>query len=173
MEEEKFGKTAKTTYLICYSIFLAVGLLFSVLGAVVLFTGPDNSNELPVFAYFFLVFGIVLTLMSIGWLIYFITLPQYAITYKNGKLIFRNKIECTPVQLESVQAKGGGLDGALFNFGRIIYFVNGKKYKLGFIHDANAVVKKLYEIKARYEVLQNIEKKKAENAEVQTGDING
>ena len=158
--EEKLGKSPRTTYIIAYSLFLASGLFFGAISVFAILM-DNNPVEFPAWAYFGSVFGFVLAGVSIFLLIYFIRLPEYAITYKDGKLYFRNKLVCTPAELENFNSKGGGVDGAVFGFGRLIVVVNGKRYKFNYVNDVGGVVARLYAIKAEYTVQQHIAQNKA------------
>lgn len=156
--EEKFGKSARVLYIVSYSICIAVSLLLLVgLGAVLLVLGQ-------LFGWFFIGLGIILLGASIFWLVYFIKMPPYTVIYKDGKLNFRNKVECTPDELDSYQMREFGVDGAMFGFGKLIVTINGKQYKFNYVYGGNAVVQRLYTIKVEYAVQQNIAKKNAEAA---------
>lgn len=161
--EEKFGKSAKVLYIVSYAIIIAVSLLFVVgLGVAILVLADADMQFM---GWSLVAFGAILAGVSIFWLVYFIRMPLYTVTYKDGKLNFRNKVECTPLELEKFEHKGNwGLDGSIFNFGRIFIYVNGKRYKFNFIYNAESVVQRLYTIKVEYIVQQNIAKQKAEAA---------
>lgn len=163
MEEEKFAKAPRTTYIIIFAVYIAAGLMALACGIVWVI-----ADSLKPIGWIFLFMGMFLPVMSVIWLIYFIRLPQYAITYKDGKLYFRNKLICTPAELENFSNKGGGLDGALLSFGRLFVWVHGKRYKFNYVIDVDSVVRRLFVIKAEYEVKQNIAQKTAE-----AGDENG
>lgn len=144
MNEEKIAKSVKTLYIITYAILLVIGFGWLAIGAFMLSVGDE---EMLAFGYFWIVLGIFEVVASVCYLVYFIRMPEYSIIYKDGKLNFRNKLECTPDQLDYIEAKGGGLDGAIFSFGRIVVYVGGKKYNFRFIQDAQYVANRLYELK--------------------------
>lgn len=144
MNEEKIGKSVKTLYIVTYSILIVVGIIWLALGALVKSAGDEEASALGLLL---IILGVIFIALSVIYLIYFIRLPEYSITYKDGKLNFRNKLECTPAQLEYVLARGGGLDGAIFSFGKIVVSVNGKKYNFRFIQDAQFVANRLIELK--------------------------
>ena len=146
MNEEKFAKSARTPYIILYSIIIPISI-FIIGGGALLMLAVEESRGL---CAFLVVMGIFLLGGSIGWLIYFVRLPEYSITYKDGKLKFRNLVECTPLELDRYETKGLGIDGALFGFGRLFVYVNGKKYKLNHVYDTQDVTRRLYEIKVAY-----------------------
>lgn len=170
--EEKIGKSARTLYIVTYSIIIAVSMLLMVgLGAAAVAFGEP-------FGWFLVGFGVILTGISIFWLVYFIKLPPYTVTYKDGILNFRNKVECTPAELDSYQPRSLGIDGALFNFGKLIVTIKGKVYKFNYVYEVNYVVQRLYAIKVEYTVKQDIAKRNAEgvtevNSEIETEEKNG
>lgn len=144
MNEEKIGKSVKTLYIITYAIMIALGVVWIFIGVPFLRT---DIEEAVMYGYFLIFLGVLFIVAGICWLIYFIMMPEYSITYKDGKLYFRKKLECTPAQLERVEAKGGGIDGAIFSFGRIVVYVGGKKYNFRFIQDAQYVANRLLQLK--------------------------
>ncbi len=154
MNEEKIAKSVKTLYIITYSIMIILGIIWMGVGAI-FFTASNAVEEFSIIGYVWVVLGVFFTAAGIGWLIYFIKMPEYSITYKDGKLNFRNKLECTPAQLDYIEAKGGGIDGAIFSFGRIVVYVNGQKYNFKFIQDAQYVANRLYELKNGSTAMQN------------------
>lgn len=166
--EEKFGKTARVLYIVFYSIIIPVCLLFFVgIGALLIATSPD----LLIMGVFLIVLGVGVGGASIGWLVYFIKMPQFVITYKDGKLNFRNKVECTPVELDSYQQKGFNLDGAIFGFGKLLITVKGQSYKFRYVYNVNEVIQRLYTIKLEYTMQQEIARRNAEAAQkVESGD---
>lgn len=151
--EEKFAKSVRTPYIITYSIFIPFGLLLAVGGIFLYLKVAVEETQVMFLTLCFL--GAFLACASVGWLIYFIKMPEYSITYKDGKLNFRNKLECTPAQLEKIENRVWGLDSVVFGYGRVIVYVGGKKYRFNFIYGAQEVVKKLYMIKDMYAIAQN------------------
>lgn len=147
MNEEKFGKSVRTPYIVTYSIAIFLGLFLIGIGVISLLLISGKSSY---FAIYWILLGCVLLGSGIGWLIYFILLPEYSITYKAGKLYFRNKLECTPDRMEYIESKKWGLDSAIFNYGRVIVTVGGKKYKINFVYNAQDAVNRLYAIRNEY-----------------------
>lgn len=144
MNEEKIAKSVKTLYIITYAIMIAFGVVWLIIGVPFF---QSDIEEVIMFGIFIIIIGAIFVVGGICWLIYFIKMPEYSITYKDGKLNFRNKLECTPAQLDYIEAKGGGLDGAIFSFGRIVVYVGGKKYNFRFIQDAQYVANRLLQLK--------------------------
>jgi len=155
MEEEKIAKSVKTLYVITYSIFIVLGIFWIILGAVFIKGNKNAVEDWSFFGWFFISLGVIFIVLSVGWLVYFIKMPEYSIMYKDGKLNFRNKLICTPAELDRIEAKGGGLDGAIFSFGRIVVYSGGKKYNFRFIQDAQYVASKLYVLKNGEEAKHN------------------
>lgn len=161
--EEKFAKSVRTPYIISYSIFIPVGILLAVGGIFFYLNFAVEETQVIFLTLCFL--GVFLAGASVGWLIYFIKMPEYSITYKDGKLNFRNKLVCTPAQLEKIESRGWGLDSAIFGYGRIIVYGGGRKYRFNFIYGAQEVVKKLYMIKDMYAIAQAAAYRNAQAAE--------
>lgn len=151
MNEEKFGKAVRTLYIVTYSILIVLSLFWSGIGALICVALKEEG----LLGIFFIVLGIIMLGLSIGYLVYFIRLPEYSITYKDGKLNFRNKLECTPDRLENIESRTWGLDGAIFDYGRIIVTVDGEKYKFNFISKPQEAVNRLYAIRNEYIAAQN------------------
>ena len=146
MNEERLGKSVRTIYIVTYSIAIFLALFMIGLGvSSILFI-----KGWLYFGLFWIAFGLILLGGSIAWLVYFIKLSEYSITYKDGKLYFRNKLECTPDSLENIEWRTWGIDGAIFNYGRIIVTVGGAKYKFNFISSPQEAVNRLYAIKNEY-----------------------
>jgi len=176
--EEIIATTKRSMYIICYIIFLILGVFFCVIGLLFAIAGGklSESGE-TAFGWFFFVFGVMLVIMSICYLIYFAKMPKNAITFKDGKLNFMNKVECLPTEVDSWQASDHGLDGALFNFGKLNVVINGKQYKFKYIDNAKNVPARLYTLKMEYAMKAEIAKKadkepaeKAEEAVAQTAE---
>ena len=151
MNEEKFGKAVRTLYIVTYSILIVLSLFWSGIGALICVALKEEG----LLGIFFIVLGLIMLGLSIGYLVYFIRLPEYSITYKDGKLYFRNKLECTPDRLENIESRTWGLDGAIFDYGRVIVTVAGEKYKFNFISKPQEAVNRLYAIRNEYIAAQN------------------
>ncbi len=134
-------------YIISYSICIVLGLFMVGIGAITLVALGSDGLFIGLFLMFL---GLFLLGASIYWLIYFIRLPEYSITYKDGKLNFRNKLECTPDRLQDITGGSWGIDGAIFSYGRITVTVDGKKYKFNFISNQQEVINRLYAIRNEY-----------------------
>ena len=162
-EGEQFGKSARVAYIVMYAIIIPISLLFFVGFGAFLIVLAEGS-EYSYIGIILIVAGVILAGLSIFWLVYFIKMPPYTVTYKDGILNFRNKVQCTPAELDSYETKSFGVDGAMFGFGKLIVNINGKIYKFGYVRDVESVVQKLYVIKVQYSVQQNIAKRNAEAA---------
>lgn len=162
--EEVIAKSVRTLYIITYSILLVMGGIFIAAGA--FFTFFDEEIII-VYGWIAIVLGIIIILGSIGYLIYFIRMPKDAVKLKDGKLYFRNGVVCTPTELTDFKSKTMGLDGSLFGFGKIIFSVNGKEYKLRFVDKADATVKRLFMLKAECSVKEHIAKEQEANKNLQ------
>lgn len=173
--EEKFGKSARVLYIVTYSITIPLSLLIFV-GFGALLTA--YQSDLLVLGVFLIALGVILAGVSIGWLVYFIKMPPYTVTYKDGILNFRNKVQCTPAELDSYEKRNLNLDGEIFGFGKLFVNINGKRYKFGYVYDVESVLQRLYTIKVEYAVQQNIANRKEETVaevtnETETEEKNG
>ena len=153
--EEVIAKSAKSLYIVTYSIFLVFGLILTAVGALT-FSFVDEQ-EAVIFGGVFTALGAVLFIMSVAYLIYFIKMSPDAIKLKDGKLYFRNGVVGAPSEIDYCRAKGMGLDGAMFDFGKLFISVNGKEFKLNFVYKTNEVVNRLFLLKAQSTVQANIE----------------
>lgn len=156
--EEVIAKTAKKLYLICYPIFIVIGAFFIGGGAFVLTQGND---DLQVIGWMLTVLGAVMVVMSIVYIIYFAKMPANAITFRDDKLYFSNGTVCSPTEVNTCRAAGGGVDGALFDFGKLFVTVNGKEFKFKYIQHVGGAVNRLFMLKAQYEVKENIARRQA------------
>ena len=129
MNEEKIGKYVKTMYIITYSVFLAVGLIFTVIGVISLIGAlaaldGEAVNYTILLGVLLIVLGLIIVVGGIFWLVYFIRLPESPIVLKDGKLTFiKAGIQCSPTEVENFNTKSHGLDGAIFGFGKIFLTV--------------------------------------------------
>ncbi len=162
--EEVIAKSAKSLYIVTYSIFLVFGLILTAVGALT-FSFVDEQ-EAVIFGGVFTALGAVLFIMSVAYLIYFIKMSPDAIKLKDGKLYFRNGVVGAPSEIDYCRAKGMGLDGAMFDFGKLFISVNGKEFKLNFVYKTNEVVNRLFLLKAQSTVQANIEAKQNSETEV-------
>ncbi len=163
MNEEKIGKYVKTMYIITYGIFLAVGLIFTVIGVISLIgalAALDGKavNYTILLGVLLIVLGLIMVIGGIFWLVYFIKLPESPIILKAG-------VQCSPTEVENFNTKSHGLDGAIFGFGKILLTVRGQRIKIGFVNNPQAVIKRLYELKLEYSVKESIASKKTQNPE--------
>lgn len=164
--QEIIAKSAKTLYIVTYSIFLGFGALIVLIFSMLVGNlGEINEPEALGFSIFFIVMGVILIIASIIWLIYFIKMPVDAVKLCDGKLYFRNGIVCSPTELDNYSYKGGGVDGAIFDFGTLIITVKGNKFKLRFVKRAAAAVNRLHMLKAEYQVKEHIAKNSQSSAE--------
>lgn len=176
--EEIIATTKRSMYIICYIIFLILGVFFCVIGLLVAFAGGNlGESEETAVGWLLFAFGMIFIIMSICYLVYFAKMPKNAVTFKDGKLNFMNKVECLPTEVDSWQASDHGLDGALFNFGKLNVVINGKQYKFKFVDNAKNVPARLYTLKMEYAMKAEIAKKadkepteKAEEAVTETAE---
>ncbi len=159
--EEVIAKSAKTLYIVTYSIFLVFGIIVVGLGA--LLVALVGETEPTIFGGVLIGIGAIIIIAGVAWLVYFTKMPSDAIKLKDGKLYFRNGIVCVPTEVDYCKVKGMGLDGAMFDFGKLLISVNGKEFKLNFVCKTTAVVNRLFMLKAQGSVQANIASK--QNAE--------
>ena len=158
-------------YIITYGIFLAVGLIFTVIGVISLIgalAALDGKavNYTILLGVLLIVLGLIMVIGGIFWLVYFIKLPESPIILKDGKLTFiKAGVQCSPTEVENFNTKSHGLDGAIFGFGKILLTVRGQRIKIGFVNNPQAVIKRLYELKLEYSVKESIASKKTQNPE--------
>ena len=161
MEEEVIAKSVRTMYIILYPIIIVFGAVFLAIGAFMAF---NLSEDLAVFSWILCFLGIALVVASIVWLVYFCKMPKNAVTFKDGKLYFRNGTVCSPTEVDSVQAKFMSLDGEIFNFGKLFVTVRGVQFKLKYVANALAAANRIYMLKAEYSVKEHIEQNRQTDA---------
>ena len=171
--EEVIAKSAKTLYIVTYSIFLVFGIIVVGLGA--LLVALVGETEPTIFGGVLIGLGAIIIIAGVAWLVYFTKMPSESdgfvgsmilpreLVLKDGKLYFRNGIVCVPTEVDYCKVKGMGLDGAMFDFGKLLISVNGKEFKLNFVCKTTAVVNRLFMLKAQGSVQANIASK--QNAE--------
>ena len=162
--EEIIAKSAKSLYIVTYSIFLVFGILVVGLGA--LLVALVGETEPAIFGGVLIGLGAIIIIAGVAWLVYFIKMSPDAIKLKDGKLYFRNGVVCAPTEVDYCKVKGMGIDGAMFDFGKLLISVNGKEFKLNFVYKTNEVVNRLFLLKAQSTVQANIEAKQNAEREV-------
>ena len=165
--EEIIAKTAKKLYLIMYPICMVAGAIFTGIGAYMATADPEDMG---VIGWTLFALGAVIVVMSIVYTIYFAKMPTNAITFKDDKLHFSNGTVCSPTEVNTCRAAGGGLDGAMFDFGKLFVTVNGKEFKIKFVQNVSGVVNRIYMLKAQYEVKENIARQQATQQPAQSQD---
>ena len=162
--EEIIAKSAKSLYIVTYSIFLVFGILVVGLGA--LLVALVGETEPTIFGGVLIGLGAIIIIAGVAWLVYFIKMSPDAIKLQDGKLYFRNGVVCAPTEVDYCKVKGMGIDGAMFDFGKLLISVNGKEFKLNFVYKTNEVVNRLFLLKAQSTVQANIEAKQNAEREV-------
>lgn len=163
--EEVIAKTVRKIYINAYSLYILFGCLFTTMGAVM--ATVENSPSTTFMSLFFLILGSVILIFSVCWLIYFIKMPKVAIKLIDGNLHFCNGIVCSPLELEDFKMKSMGLDGSIFSFGKLFITVGGKQFKIKYVDKADAVVKRLFMLKAECSVKEHIAKEQEANKNLQ------
>lgn len=159
---------SKKNLLAAYIVFLVLGVVFCGIGAFLTVWLADLDTEIAS-GIIVIVCGVFLVSLGLGYVIYFARMPESFITIKEGKLHFWNGLECSPAEIDYCSSRGGGLDGAMFNYGRLIISVRHTEYKIRFVEDASGVVSKLNALKAQTMAVEEIQKHIAEkNAEETT-----
>lgn len=145
--EEIIAKSVRTLYIVTYSISIALGAFIMLMGVFMTTIVPEDIVGI---AWFVCVMGGVLIGASIAWLVYFCKMPQNAVTFRDGKLYFRNGTVCLPAEVDFIEAKTMLLDGALFNFGKLLVTVRGVRFQIKFVANSHAAANRIYMLKAQY-----------------------
>lgn len=162
--EEIIARTKRGLYIGTYIVCIFLSLFLVAFGAVCAVVAGKEVAEAAAVGWIFLALGLILLIANICWLVYFIKMPQVAISFKDGKLNFMNKVICAPTEVESWQTNEHGLDGALFNFGKLTVVINGTQYKFKFVDNAKGVPARLYSLKMEYAMKAEIAKKAEEES---------
>ena len=150
----------KKSYIACYIVVLVMGAVLLLTGALFLIMGLSKTQMQ--YGVIFLVIGVLLTGIGIGWTVYFARLPKAYITFKEGKFYFWNGMVCSPAEIDYCNVRGGGIDGAIFNYGKLIISVGGKVYKLKFVEDVSNVASQITALKAQAMAVESMQQHIAE-----------
>ncbi len=167
--ETVIAKTKKS-YLVCYIVILVCGVIMLLIGGLYLML--DLASDEFQFGVIFICIGVVFLGIGIFGTVWMARLPKNYITFKDGKFYFWKGLVCSPSEVDYCNCKGNGVDGAMFNFGRLIVSVGGTVYKMNFVEDANNVCAKINALKAQTMAVEEIQKhiadKKAEETAAET-----
>lgn len=161
---------SKKNLLAAYIVFLVLGVVFCGTGAFLTVWLSKLDTEF-VSGIIVIVCGVFLVGLGLGYVIYFARMPENLIIFKEGKLYFWNGIECSPAEMDYCNSRGGGLDGAMFNYGRLIISVKHTEYKIRFVEDASGVVSKLNALKAQTMAVEEIQKHISEKTSVENTEV--
>lgn len=155
----------KKSLIASYIILIVFGAIFAIIGVAALIFSDE-----PAIGAFLLSIGLLVMGAGIGWTVYFARLPKNYITFSEGKLRFYNGLECSPAEIDYCTASTWGLDGAIFNYGKLTMSVRSQELKFKFVVDVNAVSIKLNALKTECAAVESMkkyidEKKAAETAE--------
>ena len=158
---------SKKTMVVLYIILLVLGvflLLFS--ASDLIFPEYKTTKQ---YAVIFLIIGALFFGVGLGWTIYFARLPKVYITFSEGKMRLYNGLEFSPAEVDSCTSTHWGLDGAMYNYGKLTLSVINTVYKLKFVDNVTSVANNINALKAQFTAIEEVqkhikEKQAAENA---------
>ena len=148
MEEEVIAK--KANFIVGYTIFMAIGLIFTIVGIVV-FIDPKDSSDLTTLICCIVGAVIIVAAIVAGLTSYFKS-PKVFITYKDGKLHFADGTECYPYEIEHVLVNLTKNNGIESPTGGLVITVQGRKIEYNGVKKVKAAEKRLKEL---YEISRN------------------
>lgn len=171
MEEEIIAK--KANFIVGFTIFMAIGLIFTIVGIVV-FIDPKDSSDWATLICCIVGAVIIIAAIVAGLSSYFKS-PKVFITYKDGKLHFADGTECYPYEIEHVLVKLTKTNGIESSTGGLVITVRGRAIEYNGIKKVKAVenrLKELYEISrnAYLKQLMELEKEAEESSESSVSD---
>ncbi|MDE7306017.1 MAG: hypothetical protein K2N33_01365 [Clostridia bacterium] len=159
--EEVIAKK-KSSLMVSYIFLIVFGSIFTLFGVFVLVLAPNKILGVGVLA-----FGLVVLGGGIAWTVVFARFPKAYVTYKEGKLyLSKGGVVCSPSEVDYCRSNTYGIDGAIFNYGKLIISVGHQEYKFWFVRNVSNAVKRISELKAQSLAIENAQREiAARNAE--------
>ncbi|MDE6597440.1 MAG: hypothetical protein K2K60_02240 [Clostridia bacterium] len=144
----------KSSLMASYIVLIVLGAIISIFGVSALILAPNKYLGAGLLA-----FGLIVLGAGLAWTIVFARFPKAYVTFKEGKLyLSKGGVVCSPSEVDYCRSSSYGLDGAIFNYGKLIVSVGHQEYKFWFVQNVSKAVSIINDLKAQATAIENAQK---------------
>ncbi len=148
----------KSSLMASYIILIVFGSIFTIFGVSALIFASNKA-----LGGVLLAFGLIVLGAGLAWTIVFARFPKAYVTFKDGKLyLSKGGVVCSPSEVDYCHSTSYWLDGAIFNYGKLIVSVGHQEYKFWFVQNVSKAVSVINNLKAQYIAIESAQREIAE-----------